>query len=159
MSMQIDAEFKKEQNGTLFCLVGALEGGFWGWVVPQGCPPQNVNVPSKNKNKHPPARGKKYVSPIMVNSGGKWAVKWSSQAAGLKTCLSQVVLSRYAPCKMATWSHLSKFKIKQGYMCLWGASERKLGKSLKPNQKDIRTNQGKRAGHSATKEATPQISG
>jgi hypothetical protein len=41
------------------------------------------------------------------------------------------------------------------YICLWGASERKLGKSLKPNQKDIRTNQGKRARHPATKEATP----
>ena len=42
----MDAEFKKEQNSTLFCLVGALEGGFEGWVVPQGCP-QKVNVPSK----------------------------------------------------------------------------------------------------------------
>jgi hypothetical protein len=30
MSMQMDAEFKKEQIGTLFCLVGALEGFFWG---------------------------------------------------------------------------------------------------------------------------------
>jgi len=47
MSMQMDAEFKKEQNGTLFCLVGALEGGFEGWVVPQGCPPQKVYVSSK----------------------------------------------------------------------------------------------------------------
>jgi len=28
--MQMDAEFKKEQIGTLFCLVGALEGGFGG---------------------------------------------------------------------------------------------------------------------------------
>ena len=25
-SMQMDAEFEKEQIGTLFCLVGALEG-------------------------------------------------------------------------------------------------------------------------------------
>ena len=31
------------------------------------------------------------------------------------------------------------------YICLWGASERKLGKSLKSNQKDPRKNQGKRA--------------
>jgi hypothetical protein len=45
------------------------------------------------------------------------------------------------------------------YICLWGASERKLGKSLKPNQKDARKYQGKRAKHSATKEATPYISG
>jgi len=36
MSMQMDAKFKQEQNGTLFCLVGALEGGFGRWVVPQG---------------------------------------------------------------------------------------------------------------------------
>jgi hypothetical protein len=28
MSMQVDAEFKKEQIGNLFCLVGALERGF-----------------------------------------------------------------------------------------------------------------------------------
>jgi hypothetical protein len=47
----MDAEFKKEQNGTLFCLVGALEGGFWGRMVPQGCPPQKVNAFPK---KHPP---------------------------------------------------------------------------------------------------------
>jgi hypothetical protein len=40
MSMQMDAEFKKEQTVTLFCLVGALEGGFGGWVVPQKGPPQ-----------------------------------------------------------------------------------------------------------------------
>jgi hypothetical protein len=33
MSIQMDAEFQKEQNGTLFCLVGALEGGVGGWVV------------------------------------------------------------------------------------------------------------------------------
>jgi hypothetical protein len=37
------------------------------------------------------------------------------------------------------------------YIFLWGALERKLGKSLKPNQKDTR----KRARHLATKEATP----
>ena len=36
---------------NFFCLVGALEGGFGGWVVPQGCPPQKVYVPSpKEKN-------------------------------------------------------------------------------------------------------------
>ena len=46
--MQIDAEIKKEQIGTLFVWVGALEGGFGGWVVPPGCPPQKVYVPSKN---------------------------------------------------------------------------------------------------------------
>jgi hypothetical protein len=40
--MQMDAGFKKEQIGTLFCLVGALEGGLGGWVVSQGCPPQRV---------------------------------------------------------------------------------------------------------------------
>jgi len=45
----MDAEFEKEQIGTLFVWVGALEGGFGGWVVPQGCPPQKVNVPSKRK--------------------------------------------------------------------------------------------------------------
>ena len=44
MSMQMDAEFKEEQIGTPFVWVGALEGGFGG--VPQGRPPQKVNVPS-----------------------------------------------------------------------------------------------------------------
>jgi len=34
MSMQMDAYLEKEQIGTLFVWVGALEGGFWGWVVP-----------------------------------------------------------------------------------------------------------------------------
>ena len=42
--MQMDAEFKEEQIGTPFVWVGALEGGFGG--VPQGRPPQKVNVPS-----------------------------------------------------------------------------------------------------------------
>ena len=56
---------------------------------------------------------------------------------------------------------LETYKVRQGnvtslYMP-WGASERTLGNSLKPNQKDIRANQGKRAKRSATKEATPQI--
>jgi len=49
MSMQMDAESKKEQIGTLFVWVGALEGGFGGWVVPQRGPPQNVDMPSKTK--------------------------------------------------------------------------------------------------------------
>jgi hypothetical protein len=47
MSMQMDTEFQKEQNGTLFGLVGALGGEFGGWVVPQGCPPQKVNCRPK----------------------------------------------------------------------------------------------------------------
>ena len=47
MSMQMDAEMKKEQIGTLFVWVGALEGGFGGWVVPQGAPPQKVDTPSQ----------------------------------------------------------------------------------------------------------------
>jgi len=38
--MQMDAEFKKQQNGTCFCLVGALEGGVGGLVVPQGVHPK-----------------------------------------------------------------------------------------------------------------------
>ena len=36
MSMQMDAEFEKEHIGTLCVWVGALEGGFGGWVVGQG---------------------------------------------------------------------------------------------------------------------------
>jgi len=49
MSIQMDACFKKERVGTLFIWVGALEGGFGGGGVPQGCPPQKVDVSSKNK--------------------------------------------------------------------------------------------------------------
>jgi len=52
MSMQMDAEFQKEQSGILLYLEGALEGGLGGGVVPQGCPPQKV-VSSK-KQKYPP---------------------------------------------------------------------------------------------------------
>jgi len=47
MSMQMDAEFKKEQNDTFFVWVGALEGVFGGWVVPQRGLPQKVDMPSK----------------------------------------------------------------------------------------------------------------
>ena len=47
LSMQMDAKFKKEQIGTLFCLVGALEGGFGVCGVPQKCPPQKVYMPFK----------------------------------------------------------------------------------------------------------------
>ena len=36
MSMQMDAEMKKEQIGTLFVWVGALEGGFGGGGGPTG---------------------------------------------------------------------------------------------------------------------------
>ena len=31
--LMMDGEFKKEQIGTLFCLVGALDGGFGVWVT------------------------------------------------------------------------------------------------------------------------------
>jgi len=54
MSMQMDVEVKKEQIGALSCLVGALEGGlggFGGWMVPLGRPPQEVYVPVQNKKK------------------------------------------------------------------------------------------------------------
>jgi len=37
----MDAYLKKEQIGTLFVWVGALEGGFGGWVVGQGGQAQN----------------------------------------------------------------------------------------------------------------------
>ena len=48
MIMQMGAEFKKEQIGTLVCLVGALEVGFGGWVVPHRCLPQkNACLPKK----------------------------------------------------------------------------------------------------------------
>ena len=36
MSMQMDAEFKKEQNGTLFCLGGGIGRGVWGVGGPSG---------------------------------------------------------------------------------------------------------------------------
>jgi len=35
----MDAEFKKEQIGTLFVWVGAQGGGLGGWVVPRGVRP------------------------------------------------------------------------------------------------------------------------
>jgi hypothetical protein len=44
----MDATFKKEQEGTLFVWVGALEGGSGGGV-PQGGPFQRVYVPSPKK--------------------------------------------------------------------------------------------------------------
>jgi len=47
MSMQMDAEVKKEKIATLSVWVGALERGFEGWVVPWGCPPQQLYVPSQ----------------------------------------------------------------------------------------------------------------
>jgi len=49
--MQMGAEFKKEQIGTLSVWVGALEGGFGGWMFPSGCPPQKYTcLPKKLKN-------------------------------------------------------------------------------------------------------------
>jgi len=45
------------------------------------------------------------------------------------------------------------------YICLWWASERKLGKKPVTKPKKRYKNQGNRARHLATKEATPKISG
>ena len=45
----MDAEFKKEQIGTPFVWVKALEGKFGGWVVPRGDPPRSLGMPSKIK--------------------------------------------------------------------------------------------------------------
>jgi hypothetical protein len=53
LSMQMDAKFIKEQIGTLFVWVGALEGGFGGWVVG----PSGVSTP-KSKCASPPKRQK-----------------------------------------------------------------------------------------------------
>jgi hypothetical protein len=53
MSMQMNAEFKKEQIGTLFVWVGAMEGGLGGRVVPQGCNSKQYMCLSKTI-KHPP---------------------------------------------------------------------------------------------------------
>ena len=46
MSMQMDAEFEKEQNGTLFVWVGALGGGYWGGGGGQGPPNQKIGLTS-----------------------------------------------------------------------------------------------------------------
>jgi len=43
MSMQMDACFKKERIGTIFCLGGGIGGGFWGGG------PSGVSTP---KSKH-----------------------------------------------------------------------------------------------------------
>jgi hypothetical protein len=56
----MDAKCKKEQMCTLFVWVGALKGGFGGWGSLKGDPPQKVNMPSKNKNEHPPAEKNLY---------------------------------------------------------------------------------------------------
>ena len=50
MCMQMNAGFKKEQNGTLFCLVGALEGGGLGVGGPSGVStPKSIHVVKKLK--------------------------------------------------------------------------------------------------------------
>jgi hypothetical protein len=47
MSMQMDAEFQKEQNDTLFCLVGALKGGIrGGWSLTRVYPKKYFKNPS-----------------------------------------------------------------------------------------------------------------
>jgi len=53
MSMQMDAESKKEQIGTLSVWVGALEGGFGGGGGPRGGSPQKVDMPSNNMKQTP----------------------------------------------------------------------------------------------------------
>jgi hypothetical protein len=47
--MQMDAEFKKEQIGTLFCLGGGSGRGVWGVGVPSRVPTPKVYMPSKKK--------------------------------------------------------------------------------------------------------------
>ena len=53
MSMQMDAEFQKEQNGTLFVWVGALGGGYWGGGD-QGPPNQKIGLTSNTFFLAPP---------------------------------------------------------------------------------------------------------
>jgi len=50
----MDAYLKKEKVGTLFVLVGALEGGSGGGV-PSGFRPETYTCLPKNNNEHPPA--------------------------------------------------------------------------------------------------------
>ena len=42
--MQMDAEFKEEQLGTPFVWVGALEGGFGGWVIFRMSTPKSIHA-------------------------------------------------------------------------------------------------------------------
>jgi len=48
MSMRMDADFKKEQIGTMFYLVGALEGGFGGGWSLRGVHPKKYTCLAKN---------------------------------------------------------------------------------------------------------------
>ena len=96
------------------------------------------------------------VTLLCIPLGGIWAEAWKNPGV-------YVNRTEKGATKKTKGKGLRLGKVRlhcyRYYICLWGASERKLGKSLKPNQKDIRTNQGKKARHSAKKEATPQISG
>jgi hypothetical protein len=55
MSMQMDACLKKEQIGTFFVWVGALEGEFGGGWGPSGVSTKKVYVSSIKIKKHLPA--------------------------------------------------------------------------------------------------------
>jgi len=62
-------------------------------------------------------------------------------------------------CHDESWYQLKVGKVRlHRCICLWWASERKLGKKPVTKPKTLE-NQGNRARHLATKEATPKISG
>jgi len=60
MSMQMDAEFQKEQNGTLFVWVEALGGGYWGGGG-QGPPNQKIGLTSNTFFLAPPGMCQKHL--------------------------------------------------------------------------------------------------
>eukprot|EP00983_Pelagomonas_calceolata_P126946 1161352-Pelagomonas_calceolata.AAC.3 len=63
VSMQMIGQLKYEQIGILFVWIGALEGGFWGWMVVPGAPGRNFGMTSKEGKKLPGKWLKSCVSP------------------------------------------------------------------------------------------------
>ena len=57
MSMQMGACLRKEQIGTLFVWVGALEGGFGGGGASGVSTPKSIRVMCRSKNINPPVCG------------------------------------------------------------------------------------------------------
>jgi len=87
MSMQTDAEFQKEQNGTLFVWVGALGGGYWGGGGSRA-PKLKKGLTSNTFFLAPPGRSKnflrnfKYIRGILISLPIDWHPFWANWVKG-----------------------------------------------------------------------------
>jgi hypothetical protein len=87
-------------------------------------------------------------------------IYWLAKKYEEQRIINKITQTQPSHPKAQVHSYIATDKVRlHRYICLWWASERKLVKRPVTKPKNAIKNQGNRARHSATKEATSKVSG